>query len=121
MINGIPSWNVGLGAIHNPSVTLDEIFTYLNQAVSIINLQPLPIDVYTDFCVGKFESAGKHLDKAVVASIYERFEAVTSYMHRILNVLYSRTEPGATCHVAMVDEAVAVTGAPFISRNKPHE
>lgn len=215
-INGIPSWNVGLGAIHNPSVTLDEIFTYLNQAdkpcliaidefqqisryddetieatirtyvqrctnahfifsgsqrhmmngmftspsrpfyqaVSIINLQPLPIDVYTDFCVGKFESAGKHLDKAVVASIYERFEAVTSYMHRILNVLYSRTEAGATCHVAMVDEAVdfilrlssdsyeslyyqmpekqrmmflaiaregkavAVTGAPFISRNK---
>lgn len=80
------------------------------------------VDIFTtfrpDFCVGKFESAGKHLDKAVVASIYERFEAVTSYMHRILNVLYSRTEPGATCHVAMVDEAVAVTGAPFISRNK---
>ena len=76
------------------------------QAVSIINLQPLDLNVYTDFCVNKFESVGKHLDRAVVASLYERFEAVTSYMHRILNVLYSRTEKGSTCVVPMVDEAI---------------
>lgn len=31
-INGSPVWGVGLGNIHNPSVTLDEIFTYLAQA-----------------------------------------------------------------------------------------
>ena len=31
-INGSPTWSVGLGAINNPAVTLDEIFTYLNQA-----------------------------------------------------------------------------------------
>ena len=167
-MNGNPSWSVGLGAINNPAISLDEIFTYLNkadkpclvaidefqqitrydddtieatirtyvqrctnahfifsgsqrhmmngmftspsrpfyQAVSIINLQPLDLDVYTDFCVGKFEAAGKHLDRSVVATLYERFEAVTSYMHRILNVLYSRTEKGATCVVPMVDEAI---------------
>lgn len=76
------------------------------QAVSIMNLQPLDLDVYTDFCVKKFEAAGKHLDKAVVASLYERFDAVTNYMHRILNVLYSRTEKGTTCVVPMVDDAI---------------
>ena len=76
------------------------------QAVTIINLQPLALDVYTDFCVNKFEKAGKHLDKAVVALLYERFEAVTSYMHRVMNVLFSRTDTGATCDVSMVDEAV---------------
>ena len=76
------------------------------QAVTIINLQPLDLDVYTDFCVNKFEKAGKHLDKAVVALLYERFEAVTSYMHRVMNVLFSRTDTGATCDVSMVDEAV---------------
>ena len=76
------------------------------QAVSIINLQPLNLEVYTDFCVGMFEAAGKHLDRAVVASLYERFEGVTSYMHRILNVLYSRTEKGSTCMIPMVDEAL---------------
>jgi hypothetical protein len=167
-MNGMPTWSVGLSSINNPSITLDEIFSYLNQAdkpclvaidefqqitryddetveatirthvqrctnahfifsgsqrhmmngmftspsrpfyqaVSIINLQPLDLNVYTDFCVNKFESAGKHLNKEVVASLYERFEAVTSYMHRILNVLYSRTEKGSTCIVPMVDEAI---------------
>lgn len=31
-INGMPVWSVGLGAISNPSITLDEIFTYLDGA-----------------------------------------------------------------------------------------
>ena len=167
-ISGLPVWGVGLGSIKNPTVTLDEIFTYLEeadkpclvaidefqqitrygdetieatirtyvqrctnahfifsgsqrhmmngvftspsrpfyQAVTIINLQPLDLGVYTDFCVSKFEEAGKHLDKAVVTLLYERFEAVTSYMHRVLNVLYSRTDMGTTCDVSMVDEAI---------------
>ena len=167
-VSGLPTWSVGLGAIANPVVTLDEIFTYLNQAdkpclvaidefqqitrydddtveatirtyvqrctnahfifsgsqrhimngmftspsrpfyqaVSILNLHPLDLEVYTEFCMDKFEQAGKHLDPEVVASLYQRFDAVTSYMHRILNVLFSRTEVGATCRVAMVDEAI---------------
>ena len=167
-MNGLPVWSVGLGAINNPSVTLDEIFTYLNradkpclvaidefqqitrydddaveatirtyvqrctnahfifsgsqrhmmnwmftspsrpfyQAVSIMNLQPLDLPVYTDFCIGKFEQAGKHLNSDVVASLYQRFDAVTSYMHRILNVLYARTGEGETCTTTMVDEAI---------------
>ena len=167
-MNGMPVWSAGLGALNNPSITLDEIFTYLNdadkpclvaidefqqitryddptieatirtyvqrctnahfifsgsqrhmmngmftspsrpfyQAVTVINLQPLDLQVYTDFCIGKFESAGRHLEKEVVAILYERFEAVTSYMHRILNVLYSRTEAGKTCTSDMVDEAI---------------
>ena len=167
-MSGLPVWGVGLGSIKNPTVTLDEIFTYLSkadkpclvaidefqqitrygdetieatirtyvqrctnahfifsgsqrhmmngmftspsrpfyQAVTIINLQPLDLDVYTDFCENKFEKAGKHLDRAVVALLYERFEAVTSYMHRVMNVLFSRTDTGATCDVSMVDEAV---------------
>ena len=30
--SGIPSWNLELGDIHTPAVTLDEIFKYLNEA-----------------------------------------------------------------------------------------
>ena len=167
-MNGVPTWSVGLGAINNPAVTLDEIFAYLNQAdkpclvaidefqqisrydddtveatirtyvqrctnahfifsgsqrhmmngmftspsrpfyqsVAIMNLQPLDLQVYTDFCADKFEKAGKHLAPGVISLLYRRFEAVTSYMHRILNVLYSRTAEGETCNVSMVDEAI---------------
>lgn len=75
-------------------------------AVTILNLQPLDLKVYTDFSTEKFEQAGKHLDPEVVSSLYRRFDAVTSYMHRILNVLYSRTEIRSTCKVPMVDEAI---------------
>ena len=167
-ISGMPVWGIGIGSINNPTVTLDEIFTYLEkadkpclvaidefqqitrygdetieatirtyvqrctnahfifsgsqrhmmngmftspsrpfyQAVTLMNLQPLDLTVYTDFCVGKFEEEGKHLDAKVVTLLYERFEAVTSYMHRVMNVLFSRTDKGATCDVSMVDEAV---------------
>ena len=76
------------------------------QAVTILNLKPLDMDVYTAFCTEKFEEAGKKLDADVVATLYRRFEAVTSYMHRILNVLYSRTGAGSTCAASMVDEAI---------------
>lgn len=167
-MNGMPVWSVGLGTINNPAVTLNEIFSYLDnadkpcivaidefqqivryedetieaiirtyvqrctnahfifsgsqrhlmnemftsparpfyQSVSIINLQPLALDVYTDFCVSKFEQAGKCIERDVVRILYERFDAVTSYMHRILNVLFSKTNKGETCDEVMVDEAI---------------
>lgn len=167
-MNGQPVWGVGLGEIANPSITLDEIFTYLNnsdkpclvaidefqqitkyneqtveatlrtyvqrctnvhfifsgsqrhlmngmftsparpfyQSVTIINLQPLLLPVYTEFAESKFKEAGKTLDPAVVSELYTRFDAVTSYMHRILNVLFTRTQPGETCTVEMVDHAI---------------
>ena len=167
-MNGMPVWSVGLGTISNPSITLDEIFTFLNgadkpclvaidefqqiiryddptieatirtyvqrctnahfifsgsqrhmmngmftspsrpfyQAVTIINLKPLDLKVYSDFCESMFEEAGKHLDREVVSLLYKRFEGVTSYMHRILNVLFSRTERGCTCAPDMVDDAI---------------
>ena len=167
-MNGMPVWSVGLGTINNPAVTLNEIFSYLDnadkpcivaidefqqivryedetieaiirtyvqrctnahfifsgsqrhlmnemftsparpfyQSVAIINLQPLALDVYTDFCVSKFEQAGKCIERDVVRILYERFDAVTSYMHRILNVLFSKTNKGETCDAIMVDEAI---------------
>ena len=74
--------------------------------VVILNLKPLDLQVYTDFCVDKFEQARKHLDRTVVEDLYERFQAVTSYMHRVLNVLFSRTEKGMTCTIDMLDEAI---------------
>ena len=167
-INGLPSWNVSLGAINNPAISLDEIFSYLNQAdkpclvaidefqqitryedrtieatlrtyvqrctnahfifsgsqrhimngiftspsrpfyqsVSIMNLQPLDLEEYSAFCESKFAAVGKHLDREVVSLLYERFDGVTSYMHRILNVLFSRTEKDSTCGIPMVEDAI---------------
>lgn len=76
------------------------------QSVTIINLQPLRLPVYTAFAESKFNEADKTLDPAVVNELYTRFDAVTSYMHRVLNVLFSRTQPGECCTVDMVDYAI---------------
>ena len=80
---------------------MDEIFTSPSrpfyQSVTIVNLKPLDLQTYTDFCVDKFNKAGKKLDPDVVRTLYVRFDGVTSYMHRVLNVLFSRTEVGTTC------------------------
>ena len=167
-INGQPVWSVGLGEINNPAVTLDEIFTYLQnadkpcivaidefqqitkypeptveatirtyvqrttnahfifsgsqrhvmngmftspsrpfyQSVTVINLQPLSLDKYTEFAVEKFRQNGKSLDPAVVKTIYNRFDGVTSYIHRVLNILYSKTEEGGRCYAGMIEEAI---------------
>ena len=167
-INGQPSWSVGLGEIRNPAATLDEIFTYLQnadkpcivaidefqqitkypestveatirtyvqrttnahfifsgsqrhlmngmftspsrpfyQSVTIINLQPLSLDKYTEFSVEKFEQNGRTIDPEVVAVLYNRFDGVTSYIHRVLNIIYSRTAEGGHCSTAMIADAV---------------
>lgn len=167
-INGQPCWSVGLGEIRNPAATLDEIFTYLEnadkpcivaidefqqitkypestveatirtyvqrttnahfifsgsqrhlmngmftspsrpfyQSVTIINLQPLSLDKYTEFSVEKFEQNGRTIDPEVVAVLYNRFDGVTSYIHRVLNIMYSRTAEGGHCSTAMIADAV---------------
>ena len=166
---GLPTWGMSIGAISNPFVSLDEIFSYLNhadkpclvafdefqqitrypdaanveaalrtyiqrcnnahfvfsgsqrhlmgaiftspsrpfyQSVNIINLPPISLEKYTEFVVEKFEEAGKHIEKEVVENIYERFQGITSYMQRIMNLLFTYTPVGATCKMQMVDPCI---------------
>ena len=76
------------------------------QSVTIINLQPLPLDKYIEFAVEKFKQNGKELDPEVVAALYEQFDGVTSYIHRVLNILFSKTDEGGRCGVCMIEGAV---------------
>ena len=76
------------------------------QSVTIMNLKPLQIDKYTEFANDKFEEGGKHFDPVVLKDLYDRFDGVTSYIHRILNILYTRTDNGQTCSVDMVEPSI---------------
>ncbi len=165
-INGQPVW--GIGNLVNPEITLDEIFTYLNQAdkpclvaidefqqitnyadkrieallrtyiqrctnahfifsgshrhlmgemftsparpfyqsVTLMNLKPLDMEKYKEFAFSKFEERDKHLAPGVVEEVYARFEGVTSYIQRIMNVLFLKTPAQGTCTPDMVDDAI---------------
>lgn len=169
-MNGSPTWSLGLGAINNPEVTLDEIFKYLNEAdkpclvaidefqqierysngswqveatlrtyvqncqnatfvfsgshrhmmtgiflspnrpfyqsVIMMSLPPISVEKYKEFAVHKFQAADKILLPDVVDVLFQRFDSITAYIHRTMNLLFSNTGQGATCTVEMIDSAI---------------
>lgn len=169
-MNGSPTWSLGLGAINNPEVTLDEIFKYLNEAdkpclvaidefqqierysngswqveatlrtyvqncqnatfvfsgshrhmmtgiflspnrpfyqsVIMMSLPPISVEKYKEFAVHKFQAADKILLPDVVDVLFQRFDSITAYIHRTMNLLFSNTGQGATCSVEMIDSAI---------------
>ena len=89
---------------------MGEIFTSparpFYQSVLIMNLRPISLEKYTEFAQLHFEKYDKHIEPAVVAEIYQRFDAVTSCVQRMLNVLFLKTSSGEQCTTSMVDGAI---------------
>ena len=92
---------------------MDKMFTSPSrpfyQSVALMNLKPLDLEVYQDFCVGLFAEDAKTLQPEVVSKIYQDFNGVTAYMQRLMNVLFMRTRQGEVCSVDMIDEAIGYT------------
>ena len=72
------------------------------QSVTVMNLPLIALDKYADFAKSHFSENGKILDEQVVKMLYEQFDGITSYMQRVLNVLFMQTAVGETCHVDMI-------------------
>ena len=89
---------------------MGEIFTSPSrpfyQSVLIMNLKPIPVEKYEEFAQRQFAKFGKTLEEGVVTNIYERFDAVTSCIQRVLNVLFLKTQPNTHCTLDMVDAAI---------------
>lgn len=89
---------------------MGEIFTSPSrpfyQSVVLMNLKPLEVGKYKEFAIRKFEERGKHLQPEVVDEVYTRFEGITSYMQRIMNVLFLKTPEGGTCSADMIADAI---------------
>lgn len=69
------------------------------QSVAVMNLNLIDLDKYWEFGRMHFEKAGKSIDKALVEQLYARFEGVTFYLQKVMNVLYMRTSEGGHCGV----------------------
>ncbi len=75
------------------------------QSVMIMNLKPIPLEKYIQFAQEQFAKYDKQIDQAAIAEVYNRFDAVTSCIQRLLNVLFMKTLPGQRCTADMVDGA----------------
>ena len=92
---------------------MDKMFTSPSrpfyQSVTLMNLKPLDLEVYRDFCVSLFAEEGKTILPEVVNKVYHEFNGVTAYMQRLMNVLFMRTLQGEICSVDQIDAAIDYT------------
>lgn len=76
------------------------------QSVITMGLDPISEDKYADFAKQLFKQYGKSLDDDVVPQVYHRFNGVTAYLQRIMNVLFMNTERGGHCTADMIEDAI---------------
>lgn len=76
------------------------------QSVITMGLSPIPIEKYIEFACAQFKKCGKSIQPDVVDIVYQRFDGITSYLQRLMNVLFLNTAQGETCSKDMIDVAI---------------
>ena len=76
------------------------------QSVTIMNLQLIEEEKYWEFCKMHFGQFGKTLDREVVSQLYARFEGVTFYLQKVMNVLFMRTADKGHCDLSELQPAI---------------
>ncbi len=77
------------------------------QSVSMMHLESIAIEKYIDFARNHFKKADRTITPETIRIVYERFDGVTWYVQKTLNVLFAFTPVGATCDESMVEPAIA--------------
>lgn len=74
----------------------------------LIRLKPIKKDRYINFVQQHFAAADKNIPAELIGTLYDRFEGITGYMQKTLNVLYSITATGETCTQEMVERSLDI-------------
>lgn len=69
-------------------------------------LESIGLSEYENFARRHFENSGRKIEQGVVADIYDRFDGVTWYVQKMLNMLYGITPERGECRVEMIPEAL---------------
>lgn len=77
------------------------------QSVSMLHLQAIDKRKYIEFARHHFHVAQKEIDADVIGSLYDRFEGITWYLQKVLNILFATTPKGACCDREMIEQAIA--------------
>ena len=67
------------------------------QSATTIQLEPIAPDRYYSFAQNQFSQSGKTLKKEAFDEIYNLFEGITLYVHRVLHDCYYYTDTGEIC------------------------
>ena len=75
------------------------------QSATLLQLEPIDLDVYTDFAVSQFKAAEKRIEPEAVTWAYQTYHGVTMYVHKLLHDCYAETKTGETCDIAAMKYA----------------
>jgi len=67
------------------------------QSATTLLLDPIASDTYFEFAQKQFSQSGKQLHREAFVYVYNLFEGVTLYVHRVLHDCFYYTEEGETC------------------------
>ena len=70
-----------------------------------MGLEPIPVDIYSDFAMNLFEERGKHVEREVVEEVWRMFNGYTWFVQMMMNELFALTMPNGACTREMIDEA----------------
>lgn len=80
---------------------MGEIFTSPSrpfyQSTTILGLQPISLEEYTQFVTLHFRKNAKDIDEEVISEVYQLFDGITWYIQFMMNFLYADTEIGEVC------------------------
>ena len=75
------------------------------QSAISMGLEPIPVDIYSDFVMNLFEERGKHVEHEVVEEVWRMFNGYTWFVQMMMNELFALTIPNGACTRGMIDEA----------------
>jgi AAA+ ATPase superfamily predicted ATPase len=75
------------------------------QSAISMGLEPIPVDIYSDFAMNLFEERGKHIEREVVEEVWRVFNGYTWFVQMMMNELFALTIPNEVCAREMIDEA----------------
>ena len=70
------------------------------QSATLLELEPIDLNVYTAFARQLFQDADKDLEPEAFEWAYKTFDGVTMYTHKLLHDTYADTTTGSTCTVS---------------------
>jgi len=76
------------------------------QSAVVMNLEPIPLQTYTDFAKNMFAMYDKQIDSEAVALVYEIYDGVTWYLQMLMNELFAMTPAGCTAYKESIPDAI---------------
>lgn len=75
------------------------------QSAISMGLEPIPLNVYSDFAMRLFEKRDKHIEQSVIEKVWNLYDGYTWFVQMMMNELFSLTNDKDTCREEIIVEA----------------